>query len=272
MAKNEDGVSTLTTSSALRRSMAKDWMGATGTAEHHPGGALGPRHLAGGPGRRPGGDAVVDDDHRPPPERHRCPPAAEPGDSALELGPLAGLYLGELVGGHAGHPEDPFVDDSGTAFADGAHRQLGLEGHAQLADHDHVEGRVEGSGHLEGHGYPAPGETDDHDVRAPLRRRAWLASFGTLHHALESIQDNDETWLVLKAVLPRDPEWDRCGRLRKGAVETVVRDRWSTNDIEGLLRAVPEYGPDFAQALRDREERKKRSRGWFLDFVDKFLP
>jgi hypothetical protein len=62
-----------------------------------------------------------------------------------------------------------------------------------------------------------------------LRRRAWLASFGILHEALESIQDNDEAWLLVKSVLPPDADWDRCGRLRKGAVETVVRDRWPIN-------------------------------------------
>jgi hypothetical protein len=44
------------------------------------------------------------------------------------------------------------------------------------------------------------------------------------------------------------------------------------NDVETLLHEVPQYGPDLALALREREERKKGSRGWFLDFVDRFLP
>lgn len=105
-----------------------------------------------------------------------------------------------------------------------------------------------------------------------LRRRAWLASFAILHSSLESVPEADEAWTVLQTVLPREPEWDRCGRLRKASVETVVRDRWPREDVDQLLRAVPEYGSDLTHALLAREERKKRSRGWFWDFIDGFRP
>ena len=104
-----------------------------------------------------------------------------------------------------------------------------------------------------------------------LRRRAWLASFGVLHRGLESVREDDEAWFVLQSLLPREPAWDRCDRLRKAAVETVIRDRWSAADVDKLLTAVPDYGADLAQALRAREERKKKSRGWLLDFIDDLL-
>ena len=56
------------------------------------------------------------------------------------------------------------VDHPDPALTDGAHGELGLEGHAELADHDHVERGVQRTGHLEGHGDPAAREPEDDDV------------------------------------------------------------------------------------------------------------
>ncbi len=133
--------------------------------QHHPGGAVGPGHLARGPRCRPGSDAVVDDDGGAARHGHGWAITPKASHPALELGTLACLDRGELLGTHPGRVLNLLVDDPRPLLADGPHGQFGLEGHAQLADDDHVEGRPERSGHLEGHGHPAPGKAQHHHVR-----------------------------------------------------------------------------------------------------------
>src|SRR5262249_58562099 len=50
---------------------------------------------------------------------------------------------------------DVVVERAHGAGRDGAHRQLLVAGHAQLAHEKHVERRTERAGHLVRHGYPA---------------------------------------------------------------------------------------------------------------------
>ena len=52
------------------------------------------------------------------------------------------------------------VDHLGAAFGDRAERQLGLVGQAELADHQHVERRVEHGRDLGGDRHAAAGEGD----------------------------------------------------------------------------------------------------------------
>ena len=106
---------------------------------------------------------------------------------------------------------------------------------------------------------------------ADIRQRAWLATFAAIHRSLATSNSDVEAWALLATILPRDPEWDRCGRLRRAAMDTVVRDRWEPDEIQRLLDVVPEYGTDLAQALRSREQKRKKSRRWLLEFVDRLL-
>jgi hypothetical protein len=70
--------------------------------------------------------------------------------TTLELGSLAHLDRGEHVAAHQRAAHQVAVDDPNAALADGTHRQLGLEGQAELADDDDVERRIERPGDLEG--------------------------------------------------------------------------------------------------------------------------
>jgi hypothetical protein len=82
---------------------------------------------------------------------------------ALHLGALASLRLGEFVLAHAGPGNDLLVEHQRVVFAERAHRQLGLEGHPQLAHHDHIQRCAQR--YLEGDRDPAPGQPEHHDVR-----------------------------------------------------------------------------------------------------------
>ena len=69
MAKNPRGVPTQTSSSASAPIRARHPGGRDGHGEHHPRRAQRPGDLAGGPGRGPGGDAVIDHHRDPPVQR-----------------------------------------------------------------------------------------------------------------------------------------------------------------------------------------------------------
>ena len=135
--------------------------------EHHPGRPLHPGDLAGGPGRRPGGDAVVDHHRDPAVQALARPAAAEAPGAAFQLGTFSCLDRGQLAGGDPGGADDLAVDDPHPVLADGAHGQLGLERHPQLADDDDVERRAEGAGDLEGDRDAAPRQAKDHHTLIP---------------------------------------------------------------------------------------------------------
>jgi hypothetical protein len=58
------------------------------------------------------------------------------------------------------------IDDPDAALPDRAQAQLGLDGYAELADHDHVERRAQRPRHLRRDGHTATGERQHHDVLA----------------------------------------------------------------------------------------------------------
>lgn len=72
-----------------------------------------------------------------------------------------------------------------------------------------------------------------------LRGDGWLATFAYLHHALAGPEFDTAAWAGLATVLPAAPDWDRCLRLRHGAVAEVRRDRWLTTDTETLPELPP---------------------------------
>lgn len=67
---------------------------------------------------------------------------------ALQFGPLPSFRPLELLRPYVRQPDHPFVDHQHTALADGAHRELVLDGDPDLADDDDVERHPEGACHL----------------------------------------------------------------------------------------------------------------------------
>jgi hypothetical protein len=135
-----------------------------GYGQHHPSGPVGAGDLTGRTRGRPGGDAVIDDHRDAALEAVAGPVAPEPLGPTFELGPLAGLDPGQLGLGHTREADHLVVDDPHAVLADRAHAQLGLERHTELADHDHIQRGMQGPGHLERDGHPAPREAE-HDHR-----------------------------------------------------------------------------------------------------------
>ena len=94
--------------------------------------------------------------------------------AAAPVLPRASVQLGALARGddvdvdglqRRGLP-DFLVHHQNSPFADRPHRELRLEGDAELPDHDDIEGGVEGSGDLEGDGHAAAGQPE-HDGISP---------------------------------------------------------------------------------------------------------
>ena len=100
---------------------------------------LRPRHPRRGPGRRPGGDAVVDDHHPARLEVEPGPVAPVLGGPALEFLALAVGHELERELVEPRRRQHLVVLDLHAPFAQRAHGQLGLEGDTELAHHDHVE-------------------------------------------------------------------------------------------------------------------------------------
>ncbi len=121
-----------------------------------------------GTSRPAGRDAVVDDDHRAAGQRGHRPLPAIPPYPALELDLLPRFDGRELFGGDTPETHDVGVEDADAAFTDGAHAELGLLRHAELADDDHVEGRMKRPSHLERDRHAAPRQCEhDRMFRAP---------------------------------------------------------------------------------------------------------
>ena len=134
--------------------------------QYHPGGPLRPRDLAGGPGGRAGRDAVVDDDRGPPGQRGAGPVAAEAPCPPIEFSALTPLHRGDLGVGDVRDGDHLGIDDPDVALPDRAHAQLGLDGYAELADHDHVERCAQRPRHLRRDRHAATGQREHHDVLA----------------------------------------------------------------------------------------------------------
>jgi hypothetical protein len=58
-------------------------------------------------------------------------------------------------------PHHLVVDDDRAVFADGAHRELSVPGHPELADQDHVDRRPDRPSDLGRHRHAAAREPDD---------------------------------------------------------------------------------------------------------------
>jgi hypothetical protein len=106
-------------------------------------------------GRQAGGNPVVD--HHRGAARHLGPRpvAPEAPGLAVQICPCQLLDFGERAGRHPGQAEHLFVEHHYPVLADSAHSNLRLEGDAQLAHHDHIQGDAQRPCHLKRHRHPA---------------------------------------------------------------------------------------------------------------------
>jgi hypothetical protein len=105
--------------------------------------------------------------------------------------------------------------------------------------------------------------------QSTFRTQAWLQSFGFLHSALEREEFDSEAWHVLASTLPAGPDWDRCLRLRRGAVAEIERDHWSPAEIASVADKAHQYGDSLLRELEVERSRRAR-RGLFKDFLRLF--
>lgn len=108
-----------------------------------------------------GGEAVVDEDDGAALDGKRRAAFAEARFEIFEF--AAGVVLNRLQcgGGEAQVAEDVGVKGDGAAAGDGAEREFGLAGSAQLAHSEDVERQVEGVRDLAGDGNTSTGEGED---------------------------------------------------------------------------------------------------------------
>jgi len=107
------------------------------------------------------------------------------------------------------------------------------------------------------------------ETRQPeVRKRAWLCAFPALHGMLLDRGEDAGCWAVLTRVLPPGPDWDRCERLRRGAIDEISRNEWSADEAEQLIRTAGEFAPRMRARLMD--VRGARNRSWLDDILDLF--
>ncbi|TDT61718.1 hypothetical protein [Frigoribacterium sp. PhB116] len=99
---------------------------------------------------------------------------------------------------------------------------------------------------------------------AALRKKSWELAFPRLHDALRNSRFDGESWSVLSAALPSGPEWDRCYRLRRGAVAEIRRDDWGANSSSRLIASA---GRDARDMLDQLDRRRKARKGWVEDVL-----
>ncbi len=117
--------------------------------------------------RGPRRETVVDQDHRHAREFQRRSPTSVEALATLEFPLLLGGGLLDLLRAELRVGDDVGVQHAHTPPGDGAEGQLLVLGHAQLAHHHHVQGRVQREGHLVGHGHAATRQPENHQFSAP---------------------------------------------------------------------------------------------------------
>ena len=172
-----------------RRLEAHDLVGMRGELSHRVGRCnghgqndatrpMGARHLERSARRAARGEPVVDDDDRPVLEAEHVALAPESARPAFELGSLAHFDGRDLLGADTCHPDHVVVEHTCPALADGAHPELGLARHPELADDDHIERCAERASDLGRHRHAAARQREHDRVLAPevLETRRQLAS------------------------------------------------------------------------------------------------
>ena len=161
----------------------------------------------------------------------------------MDLGAFSCLGRGELAGGDRGGADDLAVDDPHPVLTDGAHGQLGLERHPELADDDDVQRRAEGAGDLEGDRDTPPRQAKDHDT--PIAQV--LQPGGQAPSRIGPIRENHGYLLSRPTFSCRGPRFPGCA--------SVTRDH---RHLRQTPRLVPP-GSSFLLLPQARTPRPVRS-------------
>ncbi len=135
--------------------------------QHNPSGAVRPGHLTRRLSRRAGGDTVVDDQRDAARQGKSLAPAAVELGPAPQLRQLLAFDSGDIRIGQSGVTQDIVVEHPHSVFTDRTECQLRLIRHAELADHQHVEGGTQRLGDLERDRHAAARQTENDDVLIP---------------------------------------------------------------------------------------------------------
>lgn len=98
------------------------------------------------------------------------------------------------------------------------------------------------------------------------REAGWMTTFGFLHEALKSSTFDPESWRQLSPSLPKGPDWDRCLRLRAGAVGEMRRHHWSRASSLNLCAQAEEFGPSM-MAQVEPSKKKAEKISWLEEVV-----
>ena len=212
--------------------------GPTGAASTTRRCAPGTQHLRRGPGRRPGGDAVVDHDHRASADVGRWTIATQHPRAPIELGTLVVEDALALAVGDPETPEEVLVPHHRATLADRAHRQLAVARSAELAHQHHVERGAERVGDAGGHRYATAGSPTTSAPRgtrvatsAPSRIPASTRSrarTAPAYHRRMALSDADERFLSdHHSAAMITVGTDGCPKVARMAVALIDGKLWS---------------------------------------------
>ncbi len=100
-----------------------------------------------------------------------------------------------------------------------------------------------------------------------LREEGWALTFAPLHEALKNPGFDSEAWSLLGTSLPQAEQWDRCRRLRRGAVAEIRRDKWDASATQGLIAGAAEFRTEMRAELSEQQLKKKK-RTWLQELLD----
>jgi hypothetical protein len=143
-----------------------------GYGDHRRRGSGGRDGAERGPHRGSGGEAVVDQDRRPPGGVDDRPAAAILGSEAIDLGRGAIEEALQLRRAQSGADDHRLVDYSGAIVGDGAHRQLRLPWKADLPDDHDLERQQEPARDRGGHGNASARESEHERIAAAVPGQA----------------------------------------------------------------------------------------------------
>jgi hypothetical protein len=101
------------------------------------------------------------------------------------------------------------------------------------------------------------------------RRQLWLATFAPLHAALHRDQLRSPDADALDALLPPGNNGDRCDRLRRGAAQVIVRDKWPPQDAQAIVDGAHPFESHVLAVLKLQ---RKKPKGWLRELLDYLTP